>query len=63
MFTQTYTTHIEGTQRHTKGVFFFFSLIIEAVVRDAGSQFELGLLRESIYNDVIINDAQHSWFT
>ena len=30
--------------------------------RDAGSQSEGGVLRESIYNDVIINAAQHLLF-
>ena len=31
--------------------------------RDAGSQSEWGVLRESLYNDVIINAAQHPMFT
>ena len=31
--------------------------------RDAGSQSEWGVLRESLYNDVIINAAQHPLFT
>ncbi len=30
--------------------------------RDAGSQSELGVLRESLYNDAILNAAQRSWF-
>jgi hypothetical protein len=31
--------------------------------RDAGSQSEWGVLRESLFNDVIINAAQHPMFT
>ena len=33
------------------------------ISRDAGSQSEGGVLRENLYNDVIINAAQHPLFT
>ena len=37
-------------------------MLIEHSDRDAGSQSEWGVLRESLYDDVIINAAQHPFY-